>query len=70
MRFERNSCIRKFRHPDYFSALRHAATLSEEDSLVIYPCVFCVGLHVGHVRPNTAKRVRRALRKVFGPDAA
>ena len=69
MSFLSNSCLRKFRHPDYLSALRHAALLGDDGSLVIYPCPFCAGLHVGHTRPGTATRVRRGLCKAFGPDA-
>jgi hypothetical protein len=70
MSYLSHSCLRKLRHPNYLSALRHAAGLSQDNSLVIYPCPFCAGLHVGHTRTNTAKRVRRELRKAFGREAA
>ncbi len=68
MSFLSNSCLRKRRHPNYLSALHHAASLGE-GALVIYPCAFCGGLHVGHNRPGTSERVRRDLRKAFGPEA-
>lgn len=44
---EKWNCRRKLRHPDYLSALRHAANLAEPD-LRIYPCSVCLGLHIGH----------------------
>lgn len=42
------SCKRKLRHDDYLSALCHASCLGDQNSLVIYPCEHCGGLHVGH----------------------
>ena len=69
MSYLSHSCLRKLRHPNYLSALRHAAGLSQDNPLVIYPCPFCAGLHVGHIGPGTAKRVRRGLRKAFGCEA-
>jgi hypothetical protein len=69
MSFLSNSCLRKLRHPDYLSAFRHATGLNDDGSLVIYLCPFCGGLHVGHWRRGTASRVRRGLRKAFGPEA-
>jgi hypothetical protein len=70
MSYLSHSCLRKFRHSNYLSALRHAAALSQDDSLIIYPCPFCDGLHVGHTGPDTLKRLRRELRRVFGSEAA
>jgi hypothetical protein len=69
MSFLRDSCLRKLRHLDYLSALQHATRLNDDGSLVIYPCPVCGGLHVGHYHTGTARRVRRGLRKVFGPEA-
>jgi hypothetical protein len=70
MSYLSHSCLRKFRHSNYLSALLHAASLSQDDSLTIYPCPFCGGLHVGHTRPATLKRFQRELRKAFGSQAA
>jgi hypothetical protein len=44
---EWRQCRRKYKHPDYLSALRHAAELGDP-TLVVYPCGYCGGLHVGH----------------------
>ena len=44
---EDHNCIRKLRHTDYWSALRHARSLCAE-GLVIYPCRIGGDLHVGH----------------------
>ena len=41
-------CGRKLRHLDYLSAIRHAANVPENETVVIYPCSYCDGLHVGH----------------------
>ncbi len=43
-------CGRKLCHFDYLSALRHAANLPGNETVVIYPCSYCDALHVGHQR--------------------
>jgi hypothetical protein len=70
MSYLSHSCLRKYRHSNYLSALHHAAALRPDNSLVIYPCPFCDGLHVGHTHPATLKRLHRELRKVFASEAA
>lgn len=45
-------CRRKRRHLDYLSAIRHAALVPENETVVVYPCEFCGGLHVGHQTPT------------------
>lgn len=54
------SCLRKRRHIDYLSALRHAAALDRNSTVVVYPCEYCVGLHVGHqnlaVKPHPRRK--------------
>lgn len=65
---ERN-CKRKLKHPNYLSALVHAMSLWD-DSLVIYPCSVCGGLHLGHPKagirrltPRQTQEKMAALRK-------
>lgn len=53
------SCIRKRRHIDYLSALRHAATLDRNSTVVVYPCDYCGGLHVGHQAPAVEAPAKR-----------
>lgn len=44
-------CGRKLRHLDYLSAMRHAINAPDNDeTVVIYSCSYCDGLHVGHQR--------------------
>jgi hypothetical protein len=71
---EWHKCLRKRRHLDYWSAMQHANRLPDDGWLVIYPCEFCDGLHVGHLKhkPQTAsellkdlaKRIRRTNRRI------
>ncbi len=42
------SCRRKLRHLNYLEALHHAAKVPRNETVVIYPCAYCAGLHVGH----------------------
>ena len=44
---DEHKCHRKLRHVDYLTALLHARAIPTEN-LVIYPCIVCDGLHVGH----------------------
>lgn len=53
------SCLRKRRHIDYLSALRHAATLDRNSTAVVYPCDYCGGLHVGHQTLTIKRQPRR-----------
>lgn len=63
MTFERTneyvSCLRKRRHTDYLSALRHATTLDRNYAVCVYPCDYCGGLHVGHQALTIKRRPRR-----------
>ncbi len=43
-----SSCLRKIRHLNYLSALRHAVKVHNNETVVIYPCSYCEGMHVGH----------------------
>ena len=43
-------CGRKLRHLDYLSAMRHAINVPDNETVVIYSCSYCDGLHVGHQR--------------------
>lgn len=45
---EYHSCLRKRLHTDYLSAIRHAAAIDMNSAVVVYPCGYCGGLHVGH----------------------
>jgi hypothetical protein len=48
-----HSCYNKIRHKDALSATLHAVRLDRKhpsNSLRIYVCDFCNGLHVGHCR--------------------
>jgi hypothetical protein len=53
------SCLRKRRHIDYLSALRHAAALDRNSTVVVYPCEYCGGLHVGHQARTIKRQPRR-----------
>jgi hypothetical protein len=44
------SCFRKICHSNYLIALRHAARIPDNERVVVYPCNFCGGMHVGHLR--------------------
>jgi hypothetical protein len=44
---DEQKCHKKLRHVDYLTALLHARAIPTEN-LVIYPCIVCDGLHVGH----------------------
>ena len=57
--YEYVSCLRKRRHIDYLSALRHAATLDRKSTVVVYPCDYCGGLHVGHQTRTSERKARR-----------
>ena len=60
------SCRRKLRHTDYLSALLHARSL-HDDRMVIYPCEFCHGIHLGHTRlyrDELAKRIKAIRRRI------
>ena len=52
------SCRRKLRHLDYLEAMRHAAEVPLNETVVIYPCVYCTGLHVGHSATPKARQHR------------
>jgi hypothetical protein len=71
----RSSCERKLRHLDYFSALQHATNIPDNETVVIYPCRYCLGLHCGHsiTAPkdvlqkrltSTERKIGRATRKL------
>jgi hypothetical protein len=63
MQSRRNrECTRKWRHLDYLSAIKHAVRLAQDETLAIYPCSYCDGLHVGH------HRSRRGLPPIDGCD--
>ncbi len=53
------SCLRKRRHTDYLSAIRHAATVDRNSTVVVYPCGYCCGLHVGHQTRKLERGFRR-----------
>jgi hypothetical protein len=53
-------CGRKLCHPNYLSAMCHASRLSDQDTLGIYGCPWCGGIHVGHLKSRN-KRAARAL---------
>ncbi len=64
MKFRSNrwaECGRKLRHLDYLSAMRHAANVPDNETVVIYPCSYCDAMHVGHQRwrKKDKKRPRR-----------
>jgi hypothetical protein len=48
----------KLRHIDYLSALLHARSLGV-DRIDIYPCDFCAGLHLGHIKIRYAAHCER-----------
>jgi len=52
-------CRRKLRHDDYWSALRHAATIPDNATVVIYPCPVCPGIHCGHGIDPVGKLIRK-----------
>ena len=56
------SCQRKLRHLDYLEAMRHAVEVPLNETVVIYPCVYCTGLHVGHSATPKAKLLGRIAR--------
>ena len=56
------SCRRKLRHLNYLEAMRHAAEVPLNETVVIYPCVYCTGLHVGHSSTPEARLLRRIAR--------
>jgi hypothetical protein len=71
----KHDCLRKLLHTDYLSAIRHAAQIPHNDSVVIYPCSGCgegekIHLHVGHsttdpiwaLKLRIARTERRLLR--------
>jgi hypothetical protein len=65
---KKSACLRKLCHFNYLSALKHAARLPKNESLVIYPCGECKGLHVGHSINDPAwalqRRIARAERRI------
>lgn len=64
----KRSCRRKLRHLNYLEALHHAAKVPRNETVVIYPCAYCAGLHVGHsaATPEAAllRRIARAERRI------
>ncbi len=58
-----STCLRKLRHIDYLSALLHAERVPRNETVVIYPCEYCGGLHVGHSVMAPPKN-RELLRKL------
>ena len=48
---EWHCCARKLRHSDILSAFQHVKHLSrinkDNEKLVVYPCRYCLGLHIG-----------------------
>ncbi len=64
-------CERKWRHENYLTAMQHARQLSDPN-IVIYPCGYCGGLHIGHARiryvahrkKEQRDRIRSLLRKI------
>ena len=62
------SCRRKLCHLNYLEAMRHAARVPLNETVVIYPCVYCNGLHVGHsaATPESRllKRIARTERRI------
>jgi hypothetical protein len=57
-------CLKKRRHEDFWSAMQHARQLKSE-GLVIYPCEFCNGLHVGHSNPSASGAVMRERKQLI-----
>jgi hypothetical protein len=61
---ERQSCLRKYRHPNFLSAALHASSI-DDGSLHVYGCGYCGGSHVGHyqtpilAKPTPATKLRR-----------
>ena len=48
-----HECTRKKWHENSKSALEHAARLNQEEpekNFGVYVCLFCNGLHVGHMK--------------------
>jgi hypothetical protein len=60
------SCRRKLRHLNYFEALQHATKVPRNETVIIYPCGFCQGLHVGHsIQANKLmQRLARTERRI------
>ena len=55
---DEQKCQRKLCYGDYLSALLHARGLADE-KLIIYPCIVCGGIHVGHDRTGYAVHCER-----------
>jgi hypothetical protein len=61
---EKQSCLRKYRHPNFLSAVMHAREI-DDGGLCIYGCEYCGGSHVGHAqraapaKPTLATKLRR-----------
>lgn len=56
---KKSVCLRKLRHLNFLSALKHAAQVPENEFVVIYPCSECEGLHVGHSITDPAWALKR-----------
>jgi hypothetical protein len=65
--YEWRACGRKLRHPDYLSALCHAAQLPDTIGLVIYPCP-CGGLHLGRQWRSLQSKGAPAPAPAVNPD--
>ena len=63
-------CGRKLRHIDYLSAMRHAINVPDNETVVIYPCSYCDGLHVGHQRWHDRAVRRQQNAKASQPKLA
>jgi hypothetical protein len=57
-----SNCRRKIRHENYLSALRHAVGIPDNETIVIYPCPTCLGIHCGHGIDRASKLIRKLAR--------
>jgi hypothetical protein len=62
MRSPESNCRRKIRHENYWTALLHAATISDNATVVIYPCPICLGIHCGHGNDPASRLIRKLAR--------
>ena len=53
------NCRRKIRHENYWTALRHAVGIPDNETIVIYPCPICLGIHCGHGIDPASKLIRK-----------
>lgn len=69
-RNKRFECGHKLVHPNYLSAMLHVKRLERRPRgpapMVIYPCSYCDGIHVGHHKTFVAEiaKARRQLKKL------